>query len=382
MSENQICTRCIYDTKVPKIEFDENGVCNYCKMSDDLKIMYSTGTKTGEEKLEEIINDIKKDGAGKKYDCIIGASGGTDSSYMIHKAVREWGLRPLAVHYDNTWNSATATENIRKVTNKLGIDLYTHVINNKESDDIFRSFFKAGVPEIDAPTDLAFAEVHYRAASKFGVKYVLEGHSFIEEGVSPLSTMYFDGKYIKCIHKKFGNIKMDTYPLMTFVNFMKWILVYRIKKIRPYWYINYSKNEAMDLLRREYGWEYYGGHHLENRMSAFMHSYYLPNRFQIDQRNNMLSAQSRNGKITRDVALDLYCQKPHIETELLEYFIKRLDLTPEEFETIMKQPQKTWKDYKTYKKRFEKLRPLFFILAKANLVPMSFYIKYTSKSEL
>jgi hypothetical protein len=159
---------------------------------------------------------------------------------MVYWAIQN-GLRPLAVHYDNTWNTSIATENIRKVLGKLNIDLYTHVIDNKESDDIFKAFFTAGVPEIEASTDLALAETMYRAAAKFNVKYIIEGHSFIAEGITPLGKNYFDGKYIKSIHSRFGKMKMKTYPLMSFWQFMKWTMFYRIKKIRPLWYINYSK---------------------------------------------------------------------------------------------------------------------------------------------
>lgn len=379
--EYQICTRCIYDTKVPKINFDSNGVCNYCKMIDNLKGQYKTGTPEGEANFLKIVDQIKKDGKNKKYDCIVGVSGGTDSSYMIIKAL-EWGLRPLAVHYDNTWNTAIATENIRKVLGKLNVDLYTHVVDNKESDDIFRSFFLANVPEIDGPTDIALAETMYRVAAKYNVKYVLEGHSFIAEGVSPLSTAYVDGGYIKNIHKQFGSMKMKTFPNMSFWAFMKWILFYRIKKIRPLWYIAYSKKDAQTFLEKEYGWKYYGGHHLENRMTAFNHSVYFPQKFNIDQRNNTLSAVVRAGLKSRNEAITEYATPPVIEPELVSYFKKRLKFSDDQYDKIMNGEKKCYKDYKTYKKRFERLRPLFYILAKASLVPMSFYIKYTSKSEI
>ncbi len=377
----KICSRCIYDSNVPAITFDENGVCNYCKMIDDLKEQYKTGTAEGERNLQEIVEQIKKEGKGKKYDCVVGVSGGTDSSFMIIKAV-EWGLRPLAVHYDNTWNTAIATENIRKVLGKLNVDLYTHVVDNKESDDIFRSFFFANVPELDAATDLALAETLYRAAGKYDVKYILEGHSFITEGVAPLGNVYFDGAYIKNIHKQFGTMKMKTYPLMDFWSFMKWILVKKIKKIRPLWYITYSKQDARKWLEKDFGWHYYGGHHLENRMTAFNHSVYFPQKFGIDLRNLSLAASARAGFITREEALEEYKKPPYIEPELVDYFKKRLGLSDETYEKVMKGPRKTYKDYKTYKKRFELLRPMFFVLAKANLVPMSFYIKYTSKNEI
>lgn len=371
----KVCTNCIYDENTPGISFNEQGVCNYCIMIEKLLQDYQTGTPEGEAKFMRIIEKIKKDGYNKKYDCIVGVSGGTDSSYMIVKAI-EWGLRPLAVHYDNTWNTAIATENIRKILSKLNVDLYTHVVNNKESDDIFRSFFRANVPELDGPTDIALAETMYRAASKFKVKYVLEGHSFVTEGVSPLGSAYVDGKYIKTIHKKFGQMPMKTFPNMDFISFMKWILFKRIRKIRPLWYISYSKEEARAFLEKEFDWKYYGGHHLENRMTAFNHSIWFPQKFDIDQRNNTLSAAVRAKSMDKEEALRIYRTPPHIEPELISYFKKRLKISNKEYEAIIKGENKTFQDYKTYKKRFERLRPLFFLLAKSSLVPMSFYLKY------
>jgi N-acetyl sugar amidotransferase len=371
----KICTRCIYDERVSQITFDDAGVCNYCKQTDKLVEEYGTGEKKGNDLFFDIIENIKKEGKNKKYDCVIGVSGGTDSSYMVYQAVK-WGLRPLAVHYDNTWNSSIATENIKKVLSKLNVDLFTHVVDNKESDDIFKSFFLASVPEIEAATDLALAETLYRAASKFNVKYVLEGHSFVTEGITPVGKNYFDGRYIKSIHKKYGARKLSTYPLMTFNNFMKWTLFKQIKKIRPFWYLNYSKEEARKFLEKEFGWQYYGGHHLENRMTAFFHSYYAPVKFNTDFRNNTLSAKVRNGELSREHAWEQYNTEPHLESDLVNYFKKRLNLSDEEFDRIMKLPPKSWKDYPTYKKLFENLRPLFYLLAKRNLVPMSFYLKY------
>ncbi|MDA2935702.1 N-acetyl sugar amidotransferase [Patescibacteria group bacterium AH-259-L05] len=376
----KICTKCIYDENTAGIIFDDKGVCNYCHLIEQLKQEYKTGTDEGEKKFYEIVEQIKLAGKNKKYDCVVGVSGGTDSSYMIYKAV-ELGLRPLAAHYDNTWNTDIATENIYKVLKKLNVDLYTHVVDNKEMDDIFLSFFKASVPELDAPTDLGLAEVLYRAADKYGIKYILEGHSFMAEGVSPLGTMYFDGKYIDDIQKKLGTYKIKTFPNMKLLTFLKWILLKRIKKIRPLWYIKYSKEEAKKFLEKKFNWMYYGGHHLENRMTAFFHSYYLPKKFGIDNRDHSLSASVRAGKITREQALEIYSQPPYLEEGLVEYFKKRLGLSNEESEKIMALPLKSYKDYKTYKKTFEKMRPLFWILYKMNLVPKTFFIKYTSKEK-
>lgn len=374
-AEVQVCTRCIYDERVSAIRFDDDGICNYCKQVDDLVQQFGTGMPKGTEMLNSIVKDIKKAGRKKKYDCVVGVSGGTDSSFMLKWALDN-GLRPLAVHYDNTWNSAIATENIRKVTSALNVDLYTHVTDNKEADSIFKAFFKAGVAEIEASTDLALAETLYRAASKYGLKYVLEGHSFVAEGITPVGRNYFDGKYIKSICKQFGPVKTKTYPLMTFSRFMYWTIFKRIKKIRPFWYMDYSKEEARNLLETEYGWKYYGGHHLENRMTAFYHSYYLPRKFNTDLRNNTLSAQVRSGYKSRQEAWQEYNSEPLLEHDLLQYFKKRLGLSDNEFESIMQSEPRSWYEFPTYKKRFEKLRPIFKILADANLVPMSFYLKY------
>ena len=369
------CTKCIYDERVAYITFDKNGVCNYCHQLEKLKEDYGTESIKGEETFAKIIEQIKKDGRGKRYDCIIGVSGGTDSSYMLY-LTKKWGLRPLAVHYDNTWNTAIATENIRKVLTALDIDLYTHVTDNKEADDIFRAFFFADVAEIEASTDLALAEVMYRAAWKYGVKYVLEGHSFITEGITPVGRNYFDGKYIRSIHKMFGRLPMKSYPLMTLGRFLFWTVFARIQKIRPFWYIDYNKEDARAFLEKEYDWKYYGGHHLENRVTAFFHSVYLPQKFHTDMRNNTLAALVRNGKMSREDAWAEYNKPPHAEKDLVEYFKKRLNLNDEQYEEVMSRKPKSWTEFPTYKKTFELLRPLFKVLATANLVPMSFYLKY------
>lgn len=370
-----ICSRCIYDARVPAIHFDADGVCNYCHQVENLIHQYGTGQPKGDALFAEILGDIKRSGQGKKYDCIVGVSGGTDSSYLVYLA-KQWGLRPLAVHYDNTWNSATATMNIHKVLTALDVDLYTHVVNNKEADDIFRSFFFSGVAEIEASTDLGYAYLLRQVAAKYSINHIFEGHSFVAEGITPLGRNYFDGRYIQSIHRAYGRLPMSTYPLMTFSRFLRSALLNRVKFIRPFWYIQYSKEEAKKFLRENFDWKYYGGHHLENRMTAFYHSVYLPQKFNSDMRNNTLAACVRNGGISRRTAWSEYNTPPLIEDELVAYFKKRLDLSDDQYDEVMKSAPKSWANYPTYKKRFERLRPLFFILAKANLVPMSFYLKY------
>jgi N-acetyl sugar amidotransferase len=377
----QICTRCIYDETVGGISFDGDGVCNYCRLVERLTADYGTGREQGRRRFAEIVARIRHAGRRRPYGVICGVSGGTDSSYVLHLA-REHGLRPLAVHYDNTWNTSIATENIRKVTTALGVDLVTHVCDNKESDDIFRSFFLAGVPELDGATDIALAEVVYRAAARFGVRYVFEGHSFAAEGVSPLSTAYVDGGYIADVHRRYGTMPMKTFPNMPFWKFVYWASFKRIRRVRPLWYLEYSKPAARAFLSRTFGWQYYGGHHLENRMTAFNHSYYYPYKFGVDQRNNGLSAAVRSGVMSRDEALAEYAQAPHIEHELLAYVKKRLGFSTEEFDRIMAAPPRSYRDFRTYKRRFELLRPYFYLLMKAHLVPESFYVKYCSPNEI
>ena len=370
----KICSRCIYDEEVPGIEFDSSGLCNYCLQIEDIQETFKTGTPEG-EKFLRIVDQIKEEGRSREYDVIIGVSGGTDSSYLLHLAIK-LGLRPLAVHYDNTWNTAISTQNIKKLVTALNIDLVTYVIDNEEQDNILLSFFKAGICGLDAATDLALAEVMYRYANKYKVKYLFEGHSFAAEGVSPISNSYTDGKFIESVVKEYSSITLKTYPLMTFFQFLRWTVLNRIKKIRPLWYIDYDKEDARKILEKEYGWTYYGGHHLENRIAAFDHSFLMPTKFKVDQRNNSLSASVRSGKISQKEALETYNKPPFIEKGLIEYTQKRLGLSSKEFQKIMEGPIRHWSEFRTYKKRFELFRPLFAILAKANLVPTSFYLKY------
>ncbi len=196
-----------------------------------------------------------------------------------------------------------------------------------------------------------------------------------------MGTNYFDGKYIKDIHQKFGKQRMKTFPNMNFISFMKWVIVKRIKKIRPLWYIEYSKEEAKKYLQSQFEWNDYGGHHLENLLSTFTYSIYKPQKFGVDDRNWSLAAAARNGIMSREAALKAY-QTPIKEDNILEdYFIKRTGLEKLAYQKIMKGERKNYKQYATYKKRFELMRPIFYRLAKANLVPMSFYIKYTSPTE-
>ena len=371
-----ICNRCIYDNNIPNITFNDDGVCNYCLIHDDLEKLYPTGD-IGQNKLEELFKKIKSEGTGKgkKYDCIVGVSGGCDSSYLIYKAV-EMGLKPLAVHFDNTWNSPTATLNIQKVLKHLNVDLFTVVVNSKEYDDIYKSFMLAGVKDIEAPTDIALVTTMYKACAKYSISYILEGHSFRTEGVSPLGWLYMDGKYIQTIHQQFGSLPMKTYPNLTLIKFLWYAIATKIQRIRPLYYLDYNKEEAKTFLSKQFGWEWYGGHHLENRFTAFYHTYFLPKRFGIDTRILGYAALVRSGQLNQEAALNIMASGSSCDMEIITLVKKRLSLTDQEFENLMTLPFKNWREFKTYKLIFERLEPLFRILLKYNRVNESFYWKF------
>jgi len=372
---NQICSKCIYDDSIPTISFDHLGVCSYCLQIDDIAEKYGTGTKKGTDELGRLLDEIKSNGRKQKYDCVIGVSGGTDSSYLLMKAV-EWGLSPLAVHYDNTWNSAIATMNIEKVTRTLSVDLYTHIVDNHEIDDIKASIVKARILEFDADTDVAIIQVLRSVAAKYHISYILEGHSFFTEGISPVSQNYFDGRYIKDIHEKYGQLKMKTFPNLTFSRFVRWTLLHRQQIIRPLWYINYDKEIARNELADKTGWQYYGGHHLENRASAFFHTVWAPQGFNVDFRNLTIAAQVRSGKIARKEGFRRMEEPIEVDPSLTEFVLKRLKMSEEELDFAMNGVKQNWRDFKSYKRRFELFRPVFLYLLKRNRVTHSFYIKY------
>jgi N-acetyl sugar amidotransferase len=377
MSEagHRVCTRCVYDDTLPGIVFDADGVCNYCGVHDQMAAQYPVG-EAGERELRRIADRIRAAGKGKKYDCVVGVSGGCDSSYMLWKMV-DLGLRPLAVHFDNTWNSPIATQNIYNVLEALNVDLSTLVVNNKEFDDLSRSFLLAGVKDIDITTDIGLTTTLYRAAEKHGLQYIIEGHSFRTEGVAPLGWVYMDGKYIQSVHSQFGTRAMKTFPNLWMKDFLRFAAVRNIRRIRPLYYMNYEKDDAKRFLSENLGWQWYGGHHLENRWAAFVHTYFWHERYGIDGRLLGHAALVRSGQMSREQALVELATPAPVMTDVVELVQKRLGFDDGEFAAIMAAPRKTYVDYPTYKRTFERLRPLFWLLYKADRVPKSFYTKFT-----
>lgn len=371
----QTCTRCIYNSNIPFISFNEDGICNYCLQYDQMQIEYPTGA-AGKKIIEGYVEQMKKDGKGKPYDVVIGVSGGCDSSYMLHLAKKEYGLRVLASHFDNTYNSRIAVENIDTVLSKLDIDLFTHVVDNSEYQRIYKSFFLASVPEIDTPTDISLASVHYMAASKYGIKHIWEGHSFRTEGISPPGWFYMDAKYVQTIHKQFGDGKIRTLPVLWLSKWIYWMVIKGIKKFRPLYYLDYDKNATKEFLKKEYNWQWYGGHHMENRTAYFVNNYYLPKKFNIDLRYSEFSALIRSNQLSREQALiDIQKEKP-FDYDILEEIKDRVGFSDQEWNNIMAEQPKHFTHYTTYKRTFERLRPFFYLLYKKGYVTKSFYHKF------
>jgi len=354
----QICTNCIMDTTDPEIYFDENGVCNHClKFENQLKKNWFPNEE-GKKKLDAIINQIKIDGKNKKYDCVIGLSGGVDSSYLayiLRKLYPE--LRILAIHIDGGWNSELAVHNIENIVKILGIDLYTGVVPWEEMQDLQLAFFKSQLANQDVPQDHAFFATLYYVANKNGIKYFLSGGNLATESILPSSWGYnaMDATQLKAVHKKFGKKKLKKYEIVSF--FKRKIYYPYFKKfriIRPLDFLPYIKDEAKETIKKELNWRDYGGKHHESKFTKFFQAHWLPTKFGFDKRKAHLSSLIVSGQMTRDEALKELEKPLYNETELKEdkeFISKKLGISLEGFETIMQQSNKTFLDYPSdYKK--------------------------------
>ena len=345
----QICSKTIIDTSVPGVIFDEEGVSNYCKIFDNLAEAYPR-EDSGMKEWLQIVRGIKGISKRRKYNCIIGVSGGTDSSYLMHIA-KEYELNPLVVNLDNGWNSEISYSNILKLTKRLNFDLETYVIDYEEIKDLLLCYMKASLPWIDNPTDLAIQSILYKIAYKEHVKYILLGNDFRSEGKQPTEWTYSDNWQLKFLHKKFGKTKLKTYPLLGLIELNYLSFIKGIKMISVYHYISYQKSGAQKFLNEKYDWNYYGEHHHENLFTKFAIAYWLPKKFNIDKRIITYSAQILSGEISRDEALKKIREQPFKETDIkrdIDYVIKKLGLTDTEFREIWNKPNRTFLNYPSY----------------------------------
>ena len=331
------------DTTDPEIKFDDNGNCNHCNSALELAKKTWFPDENGEKILNKIFDTIKEEEREKEFDCIVGLSGGVDSSYLAYLTVKK-GLRPLVVHVDCGWNSEQAVKNIETIVKKLNIELHTFVVNWEEMKDLQRSFFKASLPEQDIPQDHAIFAALYNFADKNNIKYVLNGYNFATESILPRAWGFqaMDYRHLKSIHKKFGEKELRDFPHLNF--FQRYIYFTLIKKmsiIYPLNYINYRKSDAIQLLNRDLGWQYYGGKHYESRFTKFFQSYYLPIKFNFDKRRAHLSSLIISGQITRNDALNMMMEEMYSDDEIaydLEYVAKKLDWSVQEFKNIIDLP--------------------------------------------
>lgn len=333
------------DTTDPDIWFDENGVSSHAIWFDEALAPGLLPAQRGERirELEQLVEKIKAAGRGKPYDCVIGVSGGVDSTYLTLQAVR-LGLRPLAVHFDSGWNSELAVGNIHSLVTALGLDLHTHVIDWREMRDLHLSYFKASLANCDIPTDHAFGWVSYQQARKYGIKYILSGSNFATESILPESWGYNadDARQLRAVQAKFGTVKLKTYPVMGMVKRHIWYpLVRRIKTVRPLNYMPYVYKDAKQDITDSVGWRAYGGKHCESVFTRYFQGYYLPHKFGYDKRLAHYSSLILSGQVTRDDALSLMDASGYPE-ELRkqdhEFVAKKLGLTVDEFEALCARP--------------------------------------------
>lgn len=352
----QQCNRCLMDTSAIDITFDSEGNCNYC--SEFLNVLSTKHLSNKVNERANFITKIKEEGKNKKYDCIVGVSGGVDSSYTLH-LVKEQGLRPLAVHMDNGWNSELANNNIEKLIKRTGVDFYTHVIDWEEYKKLMNAFFDADVIDVELLYDNAMLAVNYQLAKKFGIKYILSGSNTTSEGMKmpPNWNWYkMDKKNIKNIAKT-KNVKIKTFPIISTINYLYYRLIKRIQWVPFLDFFEYDKTEAMDFLQKKYGYKPYPYKHYESVFTRFYQGYLLPEKFGVDKRKLHLSSLLCSGQMTREQAQKLMTKKPYPSKNDLEvdkeFFIKKIGWSPEKLYQYLKSEEIGHQEYGSEKNRFD-----------------------------
>lgn len=342
------------DTTDTRIKFDENGVCDHCITYQNKVLPNWHTNERGRQDLDEIISRIKNDGIGKDFDCIIGMSGGIDSSYLTYLAKVDFGLRPLVFHVDAGWNSQVAVNNIERIVDHLSLDLYTEVIDWEEMKDLQLSFFKSGVPHIDVPQDHAFFATMYKFAQKHKVRNILTGANLSTECIrNPLEWMYYqtDSTQLKDIHRRFGSKPLKSYPITSILHHKVYLPYFKgIRTFRPLNYIPYIKDEAINLLKAKFDWQPYPQKHFESRFTRFYESYWLPEKFGYDTRRVQYSSLIVTDQMNRESALEklkLPAYDPQTIDNDIEFVANKLAISKEELMSYFRSANKTYSDYKS-----------------------------------
>jgi N-acetyl sugar amidotransferase len=343
------CARCVMDTDEPGISFNAAGQCNYCTEGLERLQHGLLPLEDRDRALQALIRKVKEHGKDKPYDCVIGLSGGADSTTVAY-VVSKLGLRPYAVHLDNGWNSPEAEHNIRMTAERLGIDVHTYVVDPQEFIDLQRSYLRASVGNLEAPTDHAISALLFKAAAKHGIKFILTGSNLVTESILSRGWGHFnqDLRNLKAIHRRFGTVPLRTLPVAGLIERTAYIYCLRIRWIPFLNYIDYDKEQYKKLLAAELDWRDYGGKHYESTWTKFFQAYILPTKFGVDKRKSHLSSMICSGKLDRDSAL-AELAKPLYEPDEFErdlgIVLERLKLSREEFKEIMAQPPKNHTDY-------------------------------------
>ncbi len=331
----------------PDIEFDENGVSNYVSMQRAKLLLRVPPPAEASQILQQMIASMKATGKNRRYDCVVGVSGGFDSSFVALKA-KEFGLRILAVHFDNGWNSAVATSNIERLVKRLGIDLYTKVVDWEEFRDLQLSFLKSSTPDGEIPTDHGIIATLYDVAAKNDIPYILVGDNVRTEGIMPRSWAYghLDATYIRSVHENYGRIPLKTYPLLTLSKLARLVLLKRLKRVALINYLPYDRHKTLNLLRSEIGWEDYGAKHHDSIYTKFYQDYFLPRKFGIDKRKAHLSALIVSGLAGRDAVMrEFSAIGERVGAGELEFVLKKLTLTSAELNLMIKAPGRTFLEF-------------------------------------
>jgi N-acetyl sugar amidotransferase len=353
MKKYKICTNCVMDTSDSSIIFDELGVCDHCKtFLSEIKPNWDFGER-GQTELQSLVKKIKKSGIGKDFDCIIGMSGGIDSSYLTYMA-SELGLKPLVFHVDAGWNSQEAVNNIEKLVDKLGLDLYTEVIDWDEMRDLQLAFFRSSLPQIDTPQDHAFFATMYKFAEKHNVKYILTGANYSTECIrNPIEWMYYqsDSVLLRDIHRKFGSRTLKNFPITSIFHHKIYLpYIKGIKVVKPLNFIPYFKDEAKEILVKKFGWQPYPQKHFESRFTRFFEGYWLPKKFGYDTRKVQFSSLILTGQMSRNDALEKLSGPALDENTIrqeFEYIANKLNISIQQLESFMNLPNKTFRDYRS-----------------------------------
>jgi N-acetyl sugar amidotransferase len=347
----QVCVRCVMDTTDPSIEFDENGYCNHCREYEKHARLVPSEPER-KEQFDSLIRQIKAEGKGKEYDCIIGVSGGVDSTYTAY-LVKSLGLRPLAIHVDNGWDSELAVNNVKQMLDKLGIDLQTLVLDWNEFKDLQISFLKASTSDSEIPSDHAILAGLYQAAARKQISYVISGSNRVTESILPKTWTYGakDWRYIQGIQRRFGRVKLKTFPHISFFDQYVYYKAFRkVRFVSIFDYVMFNKQYVIQLLEKEFNWKPYGGKHHESIYTRFFQGYILPRKFNIDKRKAHMSCLIMAGQMTREDALKELQEPPYAGYTMeddMEYVSKKLGLSGGEFEQIMSLPPTTHAEYQT-----------------------------------